>query len=100
MMDNHRRLCIHADPSSATPAEIQSLAEDAYAFARTRATKTLRDEFAMAALPAVIAVCGRDSRDAGVTYPQHCATKAYEMADAMMGAKCDGHGCKVQGICR
>lgn len=49
--------------------------------------ETLRDRFAMAALPSVIAVCGRDTRDADVGYPQHCATKAYEIADAMMEAR-------------
>lgn len=47
----------------------------------------LRDRFAMAALPSVIAVCGRDTRDADVGYPQHCAAKAYEIADAMMEAR-------------
>ncbi len=49
--------------------------------------ETLRDRFAMAALPSVIAVCGRDTRDADVGYPQHCAAKAYEIADAMMEAR-------------
>lgn len=48
-MDNHRRLEIHADPSSATSAEIQSLAETAFEFHRTCGAKNLRDEFAMIA---------------------------------------------------
>lgn len=48
-MDRSRIGQIHADPSSATPAEIQSLAETAYEFHRTRGTKTLRDEFALIA---------------------------------------------------
>lgn len=82
-MDNHRRLEIHADLSSATPAEIQSLAKTAHEFHRTRDTKTLRDEFAMAALPSVILIHAQGRMPAKVDV----AREAYWFADAMMEAR-------------
>lgn len=80
-MDRSRIGLIHADPSSATPAEIKSLAEAAYEFHRTRGTKTLRDEFAMAALTGVVSVHG-----VGLD-PADVAEDAYAVADAMLEAR-------------
>lgn len=79
MMNSTRLREIHADPSSATPTEIQSLAQDAHDFARTRATKTLRDEFAMAALTGLISHFGNGEHD--------LPADAYLIADAMLGAR-------------
>lgn len=84
-MDSTRIHAIHADPSSATPAEIQSLAETAYQFHRTRGTKTLRDEFAMAALtgllqsPRIVAHMEK--------FEKKASEVAYQIADGMMGAR-------------
>lgn len=46
---------------------------------------TLRDYFAAKALPSVIAVCQHDTVNGG--YEDHCAEKAYRMADAMLKAR-------------
>lgn len=84
-MDNHRRLEIHADPSSATPAEIQSIAAEAHEYHRTRGTKTLRDEFAMAALtgllqsPRIVAHMEK--------FDKKASEIAYQIADGMMKAR-------------
>lgn len=48
---------------------------------------SLRDYFAAQALPACIRTCGTDSREPGVTLPQHFATQAYACADAMLKAR-------------
>lgn len=43
----------------------------------------LLDEFAKAALPALITLCVNDSHGS-VDYAEHCANKAYDFAYAMM----------------
>lgn len=51
---------------------------------------TLRDYFAAAAVPALIGICGEDSRLPSVSYPDHVAGRAYEVADAMLAEKRKG----------
>lgn len=48
--------------------------------------KALRDEFAIAALPSVIAKCASDSLASGEPIEDMFARKAYRIADAMMAA--------------
>lgn len=48
---------------------------------------SLRDRFAMAALPGVIEVCKSDIIPDGESCPVYFAKCAYEIADAMMEAR-------------
>jgi hypothetical protein len=47
---------------------------------------TLRDYFAAKALPALLELCHYDSHE-GITYSEHCAKNAYEVADSMLKAR-------------
>ena len=47
-------------------------------------TVTLRDQFAMAAIPAIIVVCVDDPRNSDESHEQYFARRAYMLADAMM----------------
>lgn len=89
-MDRNRISQIHADPASATPAEIQGLAEDAYAFARASLKKTLRDEFAAGAMAALISTLDAKLREDvlnGTTGGARISMAAYMYADAMVKAR-------------
>lgn len=48
---------------------------------------SLRDWFAGQAIPALVSVCGADTRELGTSYEDHCAILAYRMADAMLAAR-------------
>ena len=52
----------------------------------TEAVASVRDQFALAALPALIGLCVNDDRK-GQTYEKYCAAAAYAFADAMMLAR-------------
>lgn len=89
-MDHNRIRHIHADPASATPAEIQGLAEAAYAFARTQHKKNLRDEFAAEAMAALISTLDAKLREdvlEGTTGGARISKASYMYADAMMKAR-------------
>lgn len=53
---------------------------------KTEAVASVRDQFALAALPALISLCVNDDRK-GRTYEEYCAEAAYAFADAMMLAR-------------
>lgn len=84
MIDRSRIFEIYAKPTLATPEEIQSLAETAHQYARESGQKTLRDEFAMAALPSVLAVCCTDPIPPKEAYSAYVARMTYALADAML----------------
>lgn len=48
---------------------------------------TLRDAFALAALPALVTVCGNDTREPGQSLEQHIAKFAFDLADAMLAVR-------------
>mgnify|MGYP000311273460 CR=1 FL=1 len=60
---------------------LQSIGPD---FAPGYAGMSLRDYFALAALPACIQVCARDSLNPGQTMEQRFAETAWAIADAML----------------
>lgn len=49
--------------------------------------ETMRDRIAMAALPAVVAACARDTLAERESFEQMFARKAYALADAMLAAR-------------
>lgn len=99
-MDGIRLGQIHANPECATPAEIQSLVEMSDSYRRSLLQKSLRDEFAMAAVPALLRAFGEGQADlepsdlddgADLTRAERVtrgiARWAYRVADAMMAAR-------------
>lgn len=48
---------------------------------------TMRDLFAIAALPAVINNCIADTKKDGISFEDFFAKKSYELADAMLEAR-------------
>ncbi len=48
---------------------------------------TLRDYFAARAMQTLLDLCNRDSREEGLSYPDHIAAVSYGVADAMLKAR-------------
>lgn len=79
--ENRRLANLYETPMEASPAEIKHMAEELSNFRRARGTKTLRDEFAMAALTGLIAQMGEVRQAADL------AREAFLASDAMMEAR-------------
>jgi len=56
-------------------------------FSNAQPGMDLRDWFAGQAIPALVSVCGADTRDVGTPYEDHCAILAYRIADALLAAR-------------
>jgi hypothetical protein len=78
-MDNHRLLCVHADPASATPDEIRDMASTVHEYRRRSGQPSLLDQFAMAALTGIAARGEADSR--------RQAQYAYDIGRAMLAER-------------
>lgn len=57
------------------------------AMARAEAVETVRDRFAIAAMPEIYRACAREFREAHPEWREVIARNAYLMADAMMEAR-------------
>lgn len=83
--DNHRLRVLHAEPLQVNTEEVKHMAEELYDLRKNAGVKTLRDEFAMAALTAFVArpIVAADRKRALV----NMGRDAYTLADAMMEAR-------------